>query len=115
MSKDGFEKRFYSIAGSNGFGVMDQWQDVEKSKKYFIDARWKKHSVFFEAEQTAINEFMRRRLYPHKVIPEHLVLNRLVFAKNLPNKELRCFAKGIVTQEISSVQNLGGNENKKGE
>ncbi len=67
--------------------VFDTWDQTLTCRKYFKDVSLKKFSTFFEAEEYAIAGFVDQICFEKYSfdgrIPEHLVVNKIVFKKNM--------------------------------
>lgn len=70
---------FYGVAGRNGLGVYNNYDDVKKSQKYLKGFRNKAFKTFREAELFAIEE--HEILNPDAPIYHKLPLNRVIYDK----------------------------------
>lgn len=77
--------KYYSVFGTNGYGVLSCWGRVKEAKKNLKSPNIKSFDIYSEAEAYAVNKFIEyvanSHIFDYCVIPGRLKLNELKILK----------------------------------
>lgn len=75
---------FYGLYAANGIAVYNNWEKVEKSRKYLRACQIKKFSNFMDAQEYVVNNFLAfNSSNLAEVLPKTLPLNYVIFCRQL--------------------------------